>query len=72
MDRAKLTASILKRVEGGELTVDDLIERKERCEHLTKTERGRSYIGSDDPLGMAIHNRYLSTCDALEVLLERS
>jgi len=68
MERAELTASIIKRVEEGDLTIDDLIERKERREQLS--ERGYSYRDSDDPLGMAIHNHYLSACDALEILLE--
>ena len=69
MKREELTASIIKRAEEGELCVDDLIERKEQHEQLTS--RGYSFSNSDNPLYIAMHNRYLSTCDALEVLLER-
>ncbi len=62
MNQATLTASMLKRVEDGDLTIDDLVERKEQREELASL----GYTG--EPYSQAINMHYRSICDALEAL----
>jgi len=62
MDQETLTASLLQRVEDGDLTIDDLAERKEQREELTSL----GYTG--EPYREAINLHYNSICEALHQL----